>query len=381
MSENLNLSLSNVINVTVQPTASGLGLPNINTICLFSKETPGGTFGADDYKVYKGVAEVEEDFGSSSVAYDIAVKVFSQNPNILTTGGYLVIVPRESGTEKIQTACARVIDQIYFFGVLVDEDITGGTDFVDMTAYMQTVDKLLFFGSATAGDIVTTSGRFDVVRSGSLTHSRCLYNTVDQDTAVLLAAAYASRALSTDFSGSQTCQTMHLKSLAGMTADPGIDQTVLTSCLAAGVDVYVSIAGIAGVFCSGENTFVDEIYNELWIKAAIQVAGFNYLRQTNSKIPQTESGVDGLKNAYRKVCEQAVTNGFLAPGSWTSPDSFGSREALIRCIKDIGYYVYSEPVADQAQADREARKAPLVQIAVKAAGAVHSSNIIVSVNA
>ena len=380
MSESLNLSLSNVVNVTVLGAPSGLGLPNINTVCLFSSETPGGTFGSGDYKIYLSPSDVAVDFGSGSDAHNIALAVFSQNPNILTTGGYMVIVPRSGGTEKIQTAIARVIDQIYFFGVLVDADISG-SDFTDMTSYMQTVDKVLFFGSATAADIVTSSGRFDIVRSSSETHTRCLYCTVDQDTAILFAAAYAGRALSTDFSGSLTAQTMHLKSLATISPDPGVSQTVLASAVAAGAGVYVSIAGISGVFESGENSFFDEIYNELWFKAALQVAGFNYLRQTNTKVPQTEDGMDGLKGAYRKVCAQAVKNGFLAPGSWTSPDSFGSREALIRCITDIGYYVYSAPIADQAAADRADRLAPLIQIAVKAAGAIHKTNIIVTVNA
>jgi hypothetical protein len=380
MSENLNLSLSNVINVTVQGTPSGLGLPNINTLCLFSSETPDEAF-TDDYKIYKSPADVATDFGDDSDAYAIALAVFSQNPNILTTGGYLVIVPRESGTEKIQTAIARVIDQVYFFGVLVDEDLSAGTDFTDLATYMQTIDKLLFFGSATSADIVATTGRFDVVRTSGQNHVRCLYYTIGDAEAVLMAAAYAGRALSTAFDGSLTCQTMHLKGLATIDADSGIDQTALNTAVAAGADTYVSIAGVPGLFCSGGNVFFDEIYNELWFKAALQVAGFNFLRQTNSKIPQTENGMDGLKNAYREVCRQAVKNGFLSPGSWTSPDSFGSREALIRCVKDIGYYVYSSPVADQSQADREDRKAPLIQIAAKAAGAIHSSDIVVTVNA
>jgi hypothetical protein len=324
---------------------------------------------------------VATDWGSDSDAYAIALAVFSQNPNILSTGGYLVIVPRDSGTEKIQTAIARIKDQVYFFGVLVDEDLTSGTDFEDLATYMQTIDKVLFFGSNDSDDIVATTGRFDVVRSSSQTHTRCLYYTIGADEAILMAAAYGSRALSTAFDGSLTCQTMHLKTLATIEADSGIDQTALNTAIAAGADTYVSIAGVSSVFCSGENTFFDEIYNQLWLKLALQVAGFNYLRQTNYKIPQTEDGMDGLKNAYRVICAQGVKNGYLAPGSWTSPDSFGSREALVRSVKDIGFYVYSEPIADQAQADREDRKAPLVQIAVKSAGAIHSSNIVVNVNA
>ena len=174
---------------------------------------------------------------------------------------------------------------------------------------------------------------------------------------------------------------MNLKTLAGINVDTGITQTTMTEAIAAGADVYVSLGGVPKVFTSGTNTFADRIYNALWLKLAIQVAGFNYLAQTNSKIPQTEQGMDGLKNAYRKVMAQAVYNGFLAPGAWTGSDTFGVLEAFYRNITDIGYYVYSLPIAQQSTTDRGARKAPLTQIAGKEAGAIHSTGIIININA
>ena len=44
-----------------------------------------------------------------------------------------------------------------------------------------------------------------------------------------------------------------------------------------------------------------------------KLAGFNYLAQSSTKIPQTEAGMDGLKGAYRAVCQQAVANQNPAP--------------------------------------------------------------------
>ena len=374
--KNINLSLSNVINVTVLGAAQGLGLPNVNTAALFTSESPASPF-SGDYKVYKNPSEVLTDFGSGSVAYAQAAAFFAQVPNVLSTGGYLVIIPLES-EEDIPTAITRTLSQIYYFGVLVDLDLTSG-ELATLATYMQTLDKLYFHASATAGDI-EVGGPLDLLRSGGFTHTRGLYYTVGAAAARVMAAAYAGRLLSTDFSGTDTTSTMHLKQLATIAADTGIDQTALEKAKAAGSDVYVSIAGLACVYTSGKNTFADEIYNELWFKLALQVAGFNHLKLTGTKIPQTELGVDGLKNAYRSVMAQAVRNGFLAPGSWTSPDTIGKPEDMVRNIADIGYYIYSVPVALQPTADRADRKAPLIQCAVKAAGAVHSSDIIVNVN-
>ena len=373
MSETLDLS--NVISVSVLGAPTGLGLPNINTAALFSTETPVNNWSGLTYKVYTSSSAVGTDFGVTSKAFGIAAAFFGQLPNPLTTNGYLVIITLNA-SETVQAAILRTISLVYYFGILVDTLLSSG--FPALATYVQSLDKLLFYGSSTAGDL-TGSGLFPTITSASESHTRGFFYS-DSTQLINAVAAYAGRALSTNFQGSRTTSTMHLKTLAGIPADPGMNQTLLTQAQTAGADVYPSIAGLSGVFCSGANVFFDEIYNELWLKAALQTEGFNYLRQTNSKVPQTETGMEGLKSAYRKVCAQAVSNGYAAPGSWTSPDTFGDPETLVRCIKDQGYYVYSLPLSQQLQSQRAARQAPLVQIAIKAAGAVHSSNVIVEVN-
>lgn len=373
------LSLTNVISVTITPTPTNLNTPNINTAALFSRETPSW---ADAFKIYVDATTVGDDFGTDSNAYAIAVAFFAQQPNPLSSGGYLVIIPRtSSGTETIQAAIARTLNSVYYFGILIDEELySTEAVFVALTAYIQTLDKVLFYASSQTADYAP-GGMLDDVRTASKTHTRCLYyaDGTALDTQ-LMAAAYAGRALSTNFDGSNTTQTMHMKALANVDPDTTVDQTALTAIGVAGVDCYISIAGISALFTSGENSFYDEVYNEFWLKFALQTAGFNYLRTTNTKIPQTPAGIEGLKNEYRKVCAQGVTNGFIGAGTWTSPDTFGDPTSLIRCIKDQGFYVYAAPLADQAQADREAREAPLIQIAIKTAGAVHKSDVIVNVN-
>ena len=113
----------------------------------------------------------------------------------------------------------------------------------------------------------------------------------------------------------------------------------------------------------------------------LQVAGFNALATVGTKIPQTEPGMSLLKGAYRRVIEQALTNGYIAPGAWNSAEWFGSQDDMLANILQRGYYIYSQPVNLQLQADRELRKAPLIQIAIKQAGAIHSTSVVVSINA
>ena len=384
-----NLSLSNVINVTLVPTARGLSEFNTANLLLYSTESPISDF-TEEYRVYRNVSMVAEDFGVNSLTYKMALGVFSQAPNILSNSGALIIAPKQDDESQIE-AFNRLKSEVLFCGWMTTDTIANDilanyeTESSSASTVSTTVsravnaenNKINFVVSNLEMDI---DGAFTGIKNASLTKTRCLYYGGTETEAKVMMAAYASRAMSTIFEASLTTQTMHLKPLTGIEADVTMTETMLEKCKSAGVDTYVSIEGVACVFSTGANGFFDEVFNELWFVNAIQVAGFNYLRQTGTKIPQTERGMDGLKNAYTQVCVRGINNGFLAPGTWTSSDTFGNPDTFRRNVETSGFYVYSTPVAQQSKADREDRKAPLVQIAIKTAGAIHSTNVMIYVN-
>ena len=195
-----------------------------------------------------------------------------------------------------------------------------------------------------------------------------------------MAAAYASRLLGTNLEGSKTAITMQFKNLTTINPDENITSTVLASCVAAGVDTYVDIAGIPMVYSAGTNKFADEVYNQIWLVNSLKVAAFNCLQGVANKVPQTEDGMNLFKHTLKLVLQQAVINGFVAPGTWTSATTFGNQDDFISNILQYGYYIYSAPIGLQSSADRVARKSPLVQIACKEAGAIHSASILVYLN-
>ena len=329
------------------------------------------------------------DFGVNSNAYAIANGIFAQNPNILANGGYLVIIPRltSPSPETVRAAITRTQNLVYYFGILIDEEMDAqATEFGALCSMIQGLDKMFFYTSSVIANLQPGS-MLDLVRSSSEDHCRMMYygNAILNGSAAqqtqIFAGIYAGRALCVDFGGSRTALTMNLKNLSIAYPDQTIGDTQLALAQTAGVDVYVGIGNIAETITSGANNWFDAVYIELWLKGALQAAGINYLAGTSTKIPQTEEGMNGLKDAYRQVCAQAVVNGAAAPGSWTSSTIFGNQADLHRNVESIGYYIFSTPVATQAQTDRALRKAPLVQIALKLAGAIHSSNCIVQLNA
>jgi hypothetical protein len=285
-----------------------------------------------------------------------------------------------TGTEPVLNAITRTINTVYYFGILVDTEYHSlATTFAALAGYIQSVDKLLFYGSSNVLDFESSGIEYNIQQAG-LTNIRCLYynDGTAVDTACF-AAAYASRGLSTQWAGSLTAQTMNLKQLAGFLPDQTLTATYLTQAQAAGVDIYPSFGGVPSLYTSGANGWFDQIYGQFWLKFALQAAGFNFLAGTNSKIPQTEIGMTGLKGAYMTILSQGINNGFMAPGAWTGATPFGNSADLIRCISDKGFYIYSLPVAQQTQTARNNRQAPLVQIAAKLAGAIHSSQVIVQI--
>lgn len=485
------VDLGNVVRVSVSGPERGLANVNTSALAIITDEAPiPADFGT--FRTYLNAPAVAEDFGSNSETYRLAIIIFSQRQNILTGGGFLVIIPREqsaaaqkavilgsgpvnlteltaldyninvnvdgagagdeligsidttslaaaeaslnstavtaaglefvvsgelsaavitlqtiatgaaksiviglagtgtdiapllnlsgsasgsdAGVERVKDAVLRTNGSVPYFGIVLNEKQTDA-NLEELAATIQSIDKILFVGSNLVADI---AGVFTTILDAGYTKTRCLYYSLTETDALDFAAGYASRLLSINFDAANTALTMNLKDIVGLVADSGISQTVLDSAKKAGVDVYADI-GVPKVLTSGENLFSDQVYTRLALKVRLQIAGFNYLATTTTKIPQTETGMDGLKGAYRSVMALFVAAGVYAPGTWNSSTRFGDPADHDRNISEFGFFIYSGPIALQQQSQREARIAPLVQIAAKEAGAIHSSDVTVLV--
>ena len=95
------------------------------------------------------------------------------------------------------------------------------------------------------------------------------------------------------------------------------------------------------------------------------------------KVAQDDEGQVQLIGACIQPLEQFVRNGFVGMNLTWNSQGFGTLST--GDIMERGYYIYSDSYALQSQSDREARKAMPIQIAVKEAGAVHSADIIITI--
>lgn len=192
-------------------------------------------------------------------------------------------------------------------------------------------------------------------------------------------ASIFGRAFTVDFQGSNTTITLKFKQ------QPSVQPETLTETQAAALaakncNVFVRYNNDTAILQDGvmaNGFFFDEVHGTDWLQNDLQTAVYNLLFTTPTKIPQTDAGVNQIVAVVADRLGQAVANGLVAPGVWNGPPvgALHTGDTL-----STGYYVYAPPVASQSQADREARRAPTIQAAIKLAGAVHSADIIVQVN-
>lgn len=193
------------------------------------------------------------------------------------------------------------------------------------------------------------------------------------------AASIFGRAFTVDFDGSNTTLTIKFKQQPGVIAER-LTATQAGVLRSKSCNVFVAYNNDTNIIQDGvmvNGYFFDEVHGTDWLQNAVQTAIYNLLYTSTTKVPQTDAGVNLIISTICQQLDQAVTNGLVAPGVWNA-SGFGALsqgDTLAR-----GYYVYAPPVATQSQADREARKSPVIQAAIKLAGAIHSVDCIINVN-
>ena len=252
-------------------------------------------------------------------------------------------------------------------------------DHLAVAAYIEAASNKHLYGVNTqaAGALVSTDTANIAYQLAQLKYKKTLVQYSSSSTFAV--CSLLGRSITTNFNGNNTVITLMFKQEPGIAAE-SINQTQANALAANKCNAFVNYNNGTsiiqnGVVCSGD--FIDVITGTDWLAVDIQTNVYNLLYTSTTKIPQTDSGVHLIVTTIESRCSQAVTNGLLAPGVWSS-GGFGLLNQGDFLQK--GFYVYANPLASQSTSDRAARKAPPIQIAAKLAGAVHSVDIQINVN-
>lgn len=246
----------------------------------------------------------------------------------------------------------------------------------DLAVWAQANNTLLYdVFSAPANLLVDPLNVVWDIKLSSLTNYRMLFSHTGNR---VFATAYMARAHTANFNAENSALTLHMKALP--IAAESYTQTEITNAKAVGLDVYTTIKNTPVILTSGANDFQDNQYNIIAFIDAVQTDMFNLLKSTATKIPQTQRGVNQLLDQAEKTTRGFVRAGVFAPGTWSSPDYFGDKAIFNRSISENGFYWMAGSLAAQPQSARQARQSPVLQGAVKNAGAIHAVDIIINFN-
>nr|DAK82178.1 MAG TPA: tail sheath protein [Caudoviricetes sp.] len=220
----------------------------------------------------------------------------------------------------------------------------------------------------------TGSNIYKKLADAGLDHTLAIFDKND----MYPCSSAMARLLAMNFAANNSTITLKFKQQPTITADE-ITLTEFNKAKRLGINIYTYFDDVAmiaeGTVIGGK--FADEIVILDWFKDAVQKEVFSRLYKSPTKLPLTDRGQAVLISAVEKVCIEGVNNGAFAPGKWNG-DGFGSIST--GDYLDAGYYVYAAPMDTLSDSDREQRKATPIQTAVKLAGAIHSSDVIINFN-
>lgn len=202
-----------------------------------------------------------------------------------------------------------------------------------------------------------------------------MYSSTNDNAAV----SVLGRMSTVNFEGSNTTITLMFKQCPGV--EPEYLKTSQANALQRNnVNVFAAYQNDTSILQYGTMSggwYIDEVHGLDWLQNRVETDLWNLLYTSTTKIGQDESGMTAILSTVNSSLEAGVRNGLIAPGVWNG-DEFGTLKRGDTLT--TGFYVYIQPLEEQAQADREQRKAPPIQIAVKLKGAVHSIDVTITVN-
>lgn len=372
------LNVNEVVNTQLNNTASGLSVGDFGKLALLTQD-PGTVFTGSNAQSYVEIASIKEAqniWGDASVVVKACQVFFAQSPKPKS-----LVVGYWDSTKSL-TAGIAAFDDVYPgwyvmrplppSGELLDAQIDELSTAV--AAYDKKKCSYTTIKAAHIEDVDTNP-----VKVLASKGNNNLWLTYDKNGQYYSDISAMARALSVNFSGNRTTITLKFKQEPSIAPNNSLTLTEANKCRKLGINFYTYFGTFAmiaeGTVLGDQQRFWDEVHGLDWFCNVVQTYVFNVIATSPTKIPQTDKGTSRLVGAAEAACQQAVTNGFAAPGIWQG-DEFGTLKAGDRL--ESGFYVYAPSVDEQVQADREARKAVVLQIALKLAGAIHSSDIIIN---
>ena len=372
------LPVSNVVNVDVIMSPVAATGRNFGALLILGTSTVIPV--TERIRQYSAIEDIGDDFGVDSPEYEAATIFFSQSPKptLVYIGRWAKTLAEgeEGAVETLLQAVNASLQYTNWYGLAIaDSADLVEADVISVAAAIE-ASSLSRILAVTTDDVnVLVAGNTDNIgyKLKAAGYGRTFWQYSSSSKYAAISAF--GRAFTVNFTGNNTTITLKFKT------EPGVTYETLPTAQAAAIDgnVYVYYANDTAIIQQGvmaNGDFFDERHGLDWLQNYVQTNLYNLLYTSTTKIPQTDAGVTRLMTNVEASLDQAVNNGLVAPGVWNG-GPIGQIQSGDTLTK--GYYVYADAVSSQAQSDREARKSPVVQAAIKLAGAIHYGDVQINV--
>ncbi|MDG1642994.1 DUF3383 family protein [Klebsiella huaxiensis] len=375
------LPVSNVVNVDVIMSPVAATGRNFGALLILGTSTIIPV--TERLRQYSAIEDIGDDFGVDSPEYEAATIFFSQSPKptLVYVGRWAKTLAsaEEGSVETLLQAVNACLQYTNWYGLAIADSVDlVEADVISVAAAIEasSLSRILAVTTDDVNVLVTGNTANIGYKLKTAGYARTFWQYSSSSKYAAISAF--GRAFTVNFSGSNTTITLKFKT------EPGITYETLTTAQAAAIDaingnVYVYYANDTAIIQQGvmaNGDFFDERHGLDWLQNYVQTNLYNLLYTSTTKTPQTDAGVTRLMTNVEASLDQAVNNGLIAPGVWNG-GPIGQIESGDTLTK--GYYVYADAVANQAQSDREARKSPVIQAAIKLAGAIHYADVQINV--
>ena len=368
------LAVSSVVNVTVTLSPLAAALRNFGAMCVLGSSDVIPT--SERIRAYSSISDVLEDFGTSAPEYLAALAFFSQSPR----PNLLYIARRDaegSGPESLADVVGELLDYTTWYGLFIaDTHTTEEALAVSALIEAASPTRIVAWTSQDANEIVSGSETLgSKLKALGYNRSIVMYSSATPYAAMSLLGRMAT----VNFEGSNTAITLKFKQCPGVVAE-NLTASQYAVLKGNNVNVFAAFQNDTSILQEGvcsSGWFIDEVHGLDWLQNRVETDLWNLLYTSATKVGQDEAGITQLVATVTKSLTQGVRNHLLAPGVWNG-DSFGA--LTTGDTLSSGFYVYITPLSEQSQSDREARKAPPIQIAAKLAGAIHFCDVSIVVN-
>lgn len=314
-------------------------------------------------------------YATSSGTVDIATLMGLS----LLAGGPVPVAGVAAETPVAAVAAFSALTSDWYACIFATQTLLSDTLLLQVAATVEGLAPSRVLGITTqntnALDPLSTTDIGSLLKLSGYSHTLVQYSSTNP----YAMASFFGRALTVNYTGSKTVLTTKFKQEPGIIAET-ISETQAATLKAKAINVFVNYQNGAAIIQEGtvaNGRFWDEVHGLDWLANTVQNDQFNILYQSLTKIPQTDDGVHILVTQFEATLAGAVENGLIAPGIWNA-EGFGQLKR--GDILPKGFYVFAPLISSQSQAERETRKSPLLQAAIKFSGAIHQVSCQISIN-